>query len=623
MFYNKSVNILIVKDITIERKSDITNFDFQKLVSTLNIGFFRATIDFKGKFIFANETTLRILGFNNFRELSEVYILELLANAEDRKNLRKDLLENGVIKNKALKIQKKNGELAIVSVTLIVFNNNNSKDLICDGIIEDITLKEKEKSEKESLIVQLRAGNFIIEQPVKDYIIPAFSLGLDTTISEVICTLKNRKSDSVLIAKNEKEYIGFVTNSDIQNRVLALELNLDNPVYLIMSSPIIYINENSLIIDALNLCDEKKISHLVVKNDRDIVTGIFRMNDVYRFLKRSLSFFIENIKYSPSTEEIKNNYRMLMHLLKPIINSDISVKDITQITTTFSDAVNKRVVELAIQETGEPPVPFSLICLGSEGRKEETLLTDQDNAIIYDDVPKENEAEINNYFLSLGNKICTYLNDVGYSYCRGNIMAMNSQWCKPVSVWENYFLNWITTPEPQNLLDATIFFDFRIVYGDEELTGRLRNFINKLVNSQPLFLYHLAYNTYNIKCQQIAEKSTESIDLKNAVSLLVMFVRTYSLKYNINHTNTIDRLNSLIANQAIHTSTSSEILYVYNYLMKLRFKNQQFLADNNLPLSNILNPKRLIEIEQSVLKKVLSLIPAYQNKIGNDFRINI
>jgi len=627
-FYDNKVNIIIVKDISIDRNPSISNMDYQKLITTLNLGFFRVKMDNKGKFLYANETTLRILGYEDFSELAEKNILEMISNTEERKSLRSILSENGYIKNKIIKIRKKNNEDVIVAITLVVFSNENSKDLVCDGIFEDITIQETEKISTAKLITELKSNSFLIEQALKNYLSPINTIDADATIIETIQHLARKKTDSLLLTKNKNEYIGIITNNDIQKRMLTLKLNTDNPVYLIMSAPIVFVTESTSVYDAINICEEKNINHLVVKNEIDEITGILKLNDIHRILKNSLSFYIDNVRKAETTDELKQAYKALQLLIKPLINSGLAVEYITHITSSFSDAVIKRIINLVINQIGQPPVKFSFICLGSEGRKEETLLTDQDNAIIYDDIPLENENNINAYFLNLGENVCNSLNYIGYSFCLGKVMAKNQQWCQPISVWEKYFANWITTPEPQNLLEASIFFDFRTIYGEEDLTNRLKNTITNLIKVNSLFLYHMAYNTYSIKSQQvssgniISDKHTENIDLKNAVSFIIMFARTYSFQQNIWYPNTIDRLNALKSKNIINAATIDEIIYAYNFLMKLRFRNQIMLSDKNLPLSNILNTKNLIEFELSVLKKVLSLIPTYQNKISVDFRIN-
>jgi PAS domain S-box-containing protein len=627
MFYGKTVNILIIKDISVERNQGVSNIEYQKLISTLNVGFFKANIDRKGRFIYANETALRILGFENFDELSDTHILGLLADADDRKSLRKTLIDNGYIKNKIVKVIRKNGEFSIVAVSLVILNNENSEEILCDGIIEDITLLENEKARTHKLIAELKANNLVLENPVSDYLSPVYTLDADTTIHETARLLSKKKTDSVLLTNKGRDFLGIITSTDIQKRVLARNLNPDNPAYMIMSSPIVFISESTPVNDAIRVSKENSMNHLVVKSASGEISGIFNTSDIHKRLINSLSFYINNIEKAETTEELKQCYRDLQLLIKPLIQSEISVRFITNITTAFSDAVVRRLIDLAIAEFGQAPAGFAFICLGSEGRKEETLLTDQDNAIIYGDVPKEKESAVNAYFLKLGETVCNALNTIGYSFCKGEIMAKNPKWCQPLSVWENYFTSWIKTPEPQQLLDATIFFDFRIVYGDKTFTEKLKTTVSTAISNHPLFLYHQAYNTFNIKPPHIStgtilsDKHADIVDLKSAVIPIIMFARTYAFQNNIDCENTIDRLTALRDRNIINVNMADEIIFAYNFLMQLRFKNQVSLLHNNKPVSNILNTKLLIDIELYILKKVLSTIPEFQNKIKTDFRI--
>lgn len=626
-FFGNTVNIIIVKDISIDRSMTFSNLDYQKLISTLNLGFFKIRIDTKGKILYANETAIRILGFESLNDLTNVNILKLFTVPDDLKNLRVNLLTDGYIKNKVLVIKNKNMESIIIALSLVVIDSNNPEQLICDGTIEDITLQENEKIQFNNIITELKTHSFLIEQPIKDYIIPFCSIDSDSTIGNAVRILSKQKTDCLLVTKNEKDNIGIITNSDVQKRVLSLNLNLDNPVYLIMSSPIIDISSATPVIDAINICEDKGINHLVVKDETNTVAGIFNSKAIYKNFTNSLSVFIDKVGKAETNDELKQYYKAHQQFIKPLINSDIFIKHITNHTSSFSDSVIKRIIELSINEIGKPPVDFSFICLGSEGRKEESLYTDQDNAIIYDDVPPEEESTVGGYFGKLGSMVCESLNHVGYSYCKGNIMAKNPQWNKPISTWEKYFANWIITPESQNLLDAIIFFDFRNVYGNEVFTDRLRKMINSLISQQTVFLYHLAINTFNTKTPNItssnilSDGNAEMLDLKGSINHIIMFARTYSLQNNIWSTNTIERLNALRSRQIIENDTVDEIIFVYNHLMKLRFKNQVRQLDNNLPLSNMLNTKSLIDIEISILKKVLSQISTYHNKLNLDFRL--
>ena len=627
VFSGKEVNILIVKDISIDKSLNVTSFDYQKLINTLDIGFFKARLDSKGKFLFANETAIRILGYESLKDLSGIHFVALIADIADRKDLIGTLAENGFVKGKVLKINKPNGDFSIVALSIVALNSENPDDLVCDGIIEDITLHEKGKTQTNNLIAELKSNDFMIEQSVKDYLKPIYTLDADATLSVAIRILAQKKTESLLLTKNGKDYLGIVTNTDIQKRIMTLNLNLDNPAYLIMSSPITYISENTSVLDAITLCEEKKINHLAVKSGSGELKGMLRTNDVYKMLLNSLSFFIAKIRKAETNHDLKQCYGTLQLLLKPRIKSDVSIKYVTKITTAFSDAIIRKIIELTIDEIGQPPVNFSFLCLGSEGRKEETLFTDQDNAIIYENVSKEKELAVQAYFNNLGERVCNSLNYVGYSFCLGNIMAKNPLWCKPLETWENYFGNWIATPEPQNLLDATIFFDFRCVYGDEMLVEKLKTGIDDAIKLNPLFLYHLAFNTFNTKSPHVSsgnilsDKHGDIIDLKSALVPIIMFARTYSLQNNIWCSNTIERLVALKEKHIISDTTIDEIVFVYNFLMNLRLRNQIDLIDNNAPVSNKLNTKKLIDIELYMLKKVLSAIPDCQNKIKMDFRI--
>ncbi|MDZ7624231.1 MAG: DUF294 nucleotidyltransferase-like domain-containing protein [Ignavibacteriaceae bacterium] len=160
-----------------------------------------------------------------------------------------------------------------------------------------------------------------------------------------------------------------------------------------------------------------------------------------------------------------------------MIDYDTNIHSITNFITLIADAITKRIIELAINELGPPPAKFTFITMGSEGREEQTLATDQDNAIIYEDVPPGREEEVKKYFNRLGEIICDNLASTGYRYCKGNVMAKNNKWCQPYSTWKRYFTDWVTTSNPQDLLDIKIFFDLRYVYGDEELSIQLQNHI--------------------------------------------------------------------------------------------------------------------------------------------------
>lgn len=627
MFYGKIVNIIIVKDISSDKSTGFTSVDYQKLISTLNVGFFKASISSKGKFLFANETAIKILGFNNFNDLTGIHVLRLIATAEERKSVQQALIADGFIKNKVLQIKKNNGENAIVSVSLILLNKENPQEMVCDGIIEDITGAEMSKKQINALISSMKAGSFLLEQPLKNFLQPLITLKWEATIGEAAQLMLKMNADIIVVSGNQNEIMGVISSNDLQKRVLRLNLKLENPAYLIMSSPVVTIAEHDSVFKAMSLCSDHKIGHLIVKNALNAPSGIFSTKQINESLLQSLSYLTSDINTAQTVNQLKQNFSKLNLLIKPLIESEMAINYITQITSTFSDAITKRIIALSIEELGAPPADFSFICLGSEGRSEETLLTDQDNAIIFDDVSKDNEDAVRAYFLKLGEMVCDALHQVGYTFCKGQIMAKNPQWCTTITEWKKFFAQWIALPEPQHLLDATIFFDFRTVSGNEAFADSLRQTIHYAAKEHPAFLYHMAYNSYSTKPQQIAsgnilsDKNAESVDLKSALIPIIMFARTYSLQNEIDRTNTIERLTILKERKLLSETTIDNMLFDYKFLMKLRFKTQLECLNKHWPITNVLQTKMLLDIELQTLKKVLSHIPEYQNKVKADFRI--
>ena len=186
-------------------------------------------------------------------------------------------------------------------------------------------------------------------------------------------------------------------------------------------------------------------------------------------------------------------------LVKAIIDSGSQPKNVTRIISSLSDVIIKKLINFAIDEIGESPVKFAFIALGSVGREEQTLSTDQDNAIIFDDLQEENIESARSYFLTIGHKVCGWLDEIGYSYCPGNIMAQNPNWCQPLSVWKKFFSRWISSAEPQDMLEINIFFDFRCVFGDRALVDDLSNHIHATWRQYPLFISLLAENAFRYK----------------------------------------------------------------------------------------------------------------------------
>jgi CBS domain-containing protein len=266
--------------------------------------------------------------------------------------------------------------------------------------------------------------------------------------------------------------------------------------------------------------------------------------------------------------------------------------------------------------------------MGSEGRKEQTLKTDQDNAIIYEDVPT-GRNKVRDYFLKFGEIASNLLNQAGYDYCQGDVMSKNPKWCQPLSVWKKYFSDWIHAAEPEDLLQASIFFDFRGGFGDLDFTVKLREHLFASLGGWSGFLWHLTENALHYKpplgffrnfVVEPKGAHRDAFDIKGAIMPIVDFARVYALKHRIEETNTWERIHRLRLKQVLSQKESEELERAYSFLMQLRFGRQvEAVIEKNSKPDNYINPKKLTDIEQTTLKQIFKHVEKFQAKMKFDF----
>ncbi|MCK5100751.1 MAG: hypothetical protein KAR45_21750, partial [Desulfobacteraceae bacterium] len=262
----------------------------------------------------------------------------------------------------------------------------------------------------------------------------------------------------------------------------------------------------------------------------------------------SYTSLIREINQATKVEEIIGKHSQLPRLIHSMLTSGTKIRTVTWLVTALSDAILNKLLTFATAKLGDPPVPFAFITLGSEGRKEQTLKTDQDNAIIFKD-PNEGQTSENlqPYFLKLGEKVCTWLDQSGFDFCQGGIMAKNPKWCQPLSIWKKYFSSWIHAASPEDLLHTSIFFDFRFAYGDRQISDDLSAHLLNSLSGWAGFFRNMAVNAVYFKPPiglfgnfLVNSKGPHKhcIDIKMANIPIVDFARIYSLKHEIKETST-------------------------------------------------------------------------------------
>ncbi len=430
---------------------------------------------------------------------------------------------------------------------------------------------------------------------------------------------------SVLVVENNK-LVGMITDRDLRRRYIAKGLDKDTPVSKIMTTNLITIEDNTMLSEALIFLTRHQIHHLpVMKNARPI--GNLSVSDVIRHLSTNSAFIASDIEKANSIEALVHISNRLPELHLQLVLANTSSRQVGQIFSMLTDSLTSRLLELAEQELGTPPVPYVWLAGGSQGRNEQTSHSDQDNALFIDDAMQPGDDE---YFSALSQFVSDGLNACGYVYCPGDAMATNPQWRQTVSVWRDYFNNWIEKPEQKALMLASIFFDLRPVYGDvslfesvhaEMLSNARRNGIfiaymvaNALTHRPPLGFFR---NFVLIHDQE----HDKTLDVKHRGIVPIVDVgRVYALSEGLNAINTSERIEAACACGAMSQEMSENLIDALEYIGNLRNQHQVELIRYGQKADNYLDPRKLSGLERGHLKDAFSIIKSMQDVLEQRYQ---
>lgn len=629
---NKKGFIYTVKDVSrhkdVERELDLSMEKFKSIADRLNLGIFRCTLGRQSRFIEINKKALSLLGYKSLGELEEIQVQDFFHEREEKKEVIRAISESIHIKDRLLRIKKSDGTLIRVIISLFPVKDIHDRSVYCDGIIMDAYEHVGRESHFDKNPEQLSAS--ILLKPVRDFIVHAPVCDMQTPVA-VASRLMTMKNADVTLIKNETEdIIGIITHRDISRRIVAKNLDVGLPVSRIMSAPVISVSEQDMVMDAFSLMMEQKVSFVAVNTADKRKPGYISLLTLSELRRNTPEFLIHSIGQAQSVEEISELMQELPPLIHTLIETGTSSSTAGKLIGRVSDSVTEKVINDAIAQSGPPPLPFVFLALGSEGRREQSLATDQDNAIIF--LAKDNQqAQMHNkYFLDLGTIICTMLDGAGYPFCTGDVMAMKPQWCMSLAQMKEKVSSWIHTPNPAELLNAGIFFDFRPVYGDFSIANDLQRFCLQQVKDKNVFFYNLVQNIINIKIKSgtlgkttfgTDDKKEDNLNIKEPIMTITAIARLWALKFGVSEKNTIERLVAMQSVNFMSSSFTEEFTQAYKYLTQLRITNQLRQIENGSQPNNSIHPATLSEIDRMMLKKIFSAITAHQSRLGTEFRV--
>ncbi len=570
----------------------------------------------QGRPVYGNRTLLDMLGYTE-EELSALpldRVLEAVPSA-------------GAGSERRARLITKQGEAVNVLVAEAPIALGERSGQIFS--LKDASARGKTEETLARLLADLQSMLPLATRSIRPLESAAPSCGLDTPIGKAAALMAQARSSAILVNGPDGDAVGIVTDQDLRNRVLAAGADTALPVARIMSAPLERISGHALLFEAALAMQERKIQHLVVVDGRGAAVGVLTGAEILHAQRHALAVLLGEIKTAPFPGALKDSQAKLPAFVKALLESGARVEHITRIMAAVSDAVLVRLIELAEAALGPPPVPYTFLVMGSAARGEQTLATDQDNAIVYADVAGGREAETQAYFLRLGAEVCDWLDRAGYRKCLGGTMAGNPRWCKPLARWREDFTNWVTVASPQDLLDVNIVFDFRCAWGEAGHVVQLRQHLRELLKGgQPAFFFHLAQSTLQFKPPigffgniqpEHSGKHPDAFNIKSAVVPLVNFARMYALREGHVETSTLERLRRLRDEGALLPSSHDELVQAYSALMQMRLVHQAAQWSAGTEPDNYIDLKKLTALERAILKKVFADISVFQARLEADF----
>ena len=445
----------------------------------------------------------------------------------------------------------------------------------------------------------------------------------DATVQEAAKTMRDRHISSLAVTENGGRLVGILTTRDLTGRVLAEGLGVETRVGDVMTHDPLTLSPESLGSDILHTMLERRIGHLPVVRD-GVVKGVITQTDLTRFQAVSSAQLVRDAATAESAEDMAKVTARIPKLLMQLVASGSAHEVVTRLITDIADTVTRRLLKLAEAELGPAPVPWLWLACGSQGRQEQTGISDQDNCLILDDSVSDDDMT---YFHAFAKYVCDGLNTAGYVYCPGEMMAMTPRWCQPRRVWRRYFQGWIDTPSPEAQMLASVMFDLRPIGGTPALFRDLQAETLASASKNSIFVAHMISNALKHQPPLGLLRGFATIrsgEYKNHIDMklggvvpVVDLGRVYALKGRLSPVNTRARLEAAEHEGVISVSGARDLVEAYDLIARLRLENQAALVRAGRKPDNYLAPSDLSDFERSHLRDAFVVVRTMQSAVGH------
>lgn len=446
----------------------------------------------------------------------------------------------------------------------------------------------------------------------------------NTTIHTAAQLMREHGVSSLLITEAD-QLVGLVTDRDLRNRCLATGRDPGAPVREIMTPGVQTVGPDTPAFDALVRMTKLNVHHLPVV-ERDRVIGMLSTTDLVRHESANPVYLVGEVHKAQSVEAVALIGRRLPQLQVQLVQAGASARQVGEAISAINDTLTVRFLQLAEDRLGAPPVPYAWVTGGSHARREQTSHSDQDNALIIDD---SMTGADDSYFAGLARFVNDGLNACGFVYCPGEVMASNPRWRQPLKRWREYFGAWINQPDPMALMLSSVFFDLRVVHGDQSLYRQLQQDNLRQTRANSIFLAHMAGNALTLRPplgffrQLVVERGgahADTLDLKHhGLVPVVDLARLYALSESIPNINSIERLRAAAGTPALSRDGARNLEDAFDFIATLRALHQARQLREGKPPDNFLSPEALSTLERAHLKDAFNVIATMQQALDQRF----
>ena len=452
----------------------------------------------------------------------------------------------------------------------------------------------------------------------------------DTALHEALSQMDRERVGSMIVTDASMRPLGVFTLHDLLSRVTLPGIPLDTPISTVMTPGPLALSPTAYAFEAAILMTSHGFGHVCIV-ERGRLKGVVSERDLFALQRVGLANLSRSIHRAPDIAALAALGSDIHQLVGQMIAQGMDVMQIAQIITLLNDHVTRRAIAICRSEFGAPPISFTWVAFGSEGRREQTLKTDQDNGILFETPPDMSADQARALLLPFADKVNEALAACGYPLCIGNIMARNPECCLSLNEWKARFSRWVDQGTPDHLLKATIFFDFRAIDGPDQPLESLRRWMLEKIPGTPRFLRLMAENALRnrpplgLVRDFVVSGSGEhpnTIDLKiHGLTPFVDGARILSLAHGIDETSTLGRLAAL--SRAGHITAGEEAAWrdAYTYIQLLRVRHHREQHRAGVETDNFVDPDALNELDRRILKEAFRQARKLQSRIQLDYQL--